>query len=109
MKGFIRSKLFSALAALVMITAAVVIPLSGSIIHTHAQSTVTFTEFNVSTSGSGPEGIAKGPDGNLWFTESTGNKIGKITPTGTITEYPIPTTNSGPLGITSGLDGNLWF
>ena len=42
-----------------------------------------------------PLGIAAGPDGNLWFTEAaTGNRIGRITPTGTITEYPLPTADS---------------
>ena len=42
---------------------------------------------------SGPVGITAGPDGNLWFTESQGNKIGKIVPaTGAITEYPVSTT-----------------
>ena len=29
-----------------------------------------------------PNGIATGPDGNLWFTEADGNRIGRITPTG---------------------------
>jgi streptogramin lyase len=33
------------------------------------------------------------PDG-LWFTGSSGNKIGRITPTGMITEFPIPTSNA---------------
>jgi streptogramin lyase len=40
------------------------------------------SEFNIPTAGSGSEGIAAGPDGNLWFTESNGNKIGRITTTG---------------------------
>jgi virginiamycin B lyase len=35
------------------------------------------TWFTVPTSGSQPQGIATGPDGNLWFVESAGNKIGK--------------------------------
>ena len=30
-------------------------------------------------------GITTGPDGNLWFTAKTGNKIGWITPGGKIT------------------------
>ena len=40
------------------------------------------TEFPVPTNNSIPEGIAAGPDGNLWFTETSnvGNKIGRITP-----------------------------
>jgi hypothetical protein len=50
-----------------------------------------------------------GPDGNLWFTEALGNKIGRITPAGVITEYDLTTANSGPVGIVAGPDGNLWF
>ena len=60
-------------------------------------------------SDSSPIGITAGPDGNLWFTEFTGNKVGKITPAGAITEFPIPTASSFPYGITAGPDGNLWF
>ena len=67
-----------------------------------------FTEYPIPTAPSGAEGITSGPDGNLWFTEWDGNKIGRITPTGSITEYPTPTPN-GPQGITSGPDGNIWF
>ncbi len=53
--------------------------------------------------------IAAGPDGNLWFTEPSANKIGKITTEGKITEYAIPTAYSSPGGITGGPDGNVWF
>jgi len=36
--------------------------------------------------------ITTGPDGNLWFIEGNGNKLGKITPEdGEITEYHVPT------------------
>ena len=38
----------------------------------------TVTEFPVPSRG-GPEFITAGPDGNLWFTEEAGNKIGRIT------------------------------
>jgi hypothetical protein len=41
--------------------------------------------------------------------ETSGNKIGRITPAGTITEFRVPTAASGPLLITPGSDGNLWF
>ncbi len=67
------------------------------------------TEFPIPTANSSPTGIAAGPDGNLWFTELTGNKIGRITTSGTITEFPIATVNSLPDFITAGPDGNLWF
>ena len=67
------------------------------------------TLFALSNSQSGPEGIASGPDGNLWFTESTSNMIGRITPSGSISEFPLPHALSGPEGIVSGPDGNLWF
>ena len=36
------------------------------------------------------EHIAAGPDGNLWFTESGGNQIGRITPAGVVTEFSDP-------------------
>ena len=48
-----------------------------------------------------------GADGNVWFTETAVNKIGKITPYGAITEYPLP-DRGVPLAIASGADGNLW-
>jgi len=43
------------------------------------------------------EGIASGPDGDIWFTEAGGNNIGHMTAAGVVTEYPIPTANSSPL------------
>jgi hypothetical protein len=46
------------------------------------------------TATSFPLGIAPGPDGNLWFTEASGNQTGRITPVGTITEFPVPTAGS---------------
>src|SRR5260221_9244856 len=64
---------------------------------------VTITEFsNGITPGSALSDIAAGPDGNLWFTEHAGNRIGRITPTGTVTQFSTGlTANSGPNGITS--------
>ena len=56
-----------------------------------------------------PAAITAGPDGNLWFTEGTGNKIGRITTAGVITEFSALTATSQPAGIAAGPDGNLWF
>ena len=69
----------------------------------------TITEFASLSSGSNPLEITAGPDGNLWFTELYGNKIGRITPAGILTEFAVPTSNAGPTGITAGPDGSLWF
>jgi len=60
-------------------------------------------------SGTGPQDITSGPDGNLWFTEFWSNRIGRMTPAGALTEFPIPTADSGPRGIVTGPDGNVWF
>jgi hypothetical protein len=49
------------------------------------------------------------PYGNLWFTESIGNKIGSITPTGVIMEFSVPPGGDYLPGISMGADGNLWF
>jgi len=57
--------------------------------------------------------ITTGPNGNLWFTESNTNQIGKFSPVNNkITEYNVPlsgTTNTNPDSIAVGPDGNLWF
>jgi streptogramin lyase len=71
---------------------------------------VAITEFPTPTAPTQPFWITAGPDGNLWFTEHIGNKIGMINPaTHAITEFPIPTANAFPEGISAGPDGNLWF
>lgn len=72
--------------------------------------TVT-NHFPTPTAGSQPSGIALGPDGALWFTETSAsaNKIGRMTTGGLITEFTIPTPSSDPSDIVAGPDGNLWF
>ena len=61
-------------------------------------------------SGSGPNSITSGPDGNLWFTEVGKDAIGRITTGGVVTEFTqgLP-ANVTPNIITAGPDGNLWF
>jgi virginiamycin B lyase len=57
-----------------------------------------------------PAGIASGPDGNLWFTEENGNRIGRITVGGAITEFTAGlTAGAKPVEIVAGPDGRLWF
>jgi streptogramin lyase len=71
----------------------------------------SITEFPVpSVSSIATDGITKGPDGNLWFTEGASSAIGMINPTThAISSFATPTASSNPQGITAGPDGNLWF
>jgi virginiamycin B lyase len=57
----------------------------------------------------GHSSITAGPDGNMWFTENSPAKIGKITMAGAISEFPLPSKFSAPSAITRGPDNNLWF
>ena len=61
-----------------------------------------FTEFPIPTSGSSPNGITAGPDGNLWFTEFHASKVAKITTAGVINEFTTTTAGSFPYAITAG-------
>jgi streptogramin lyase len=62
----------------------------------------------VSSLHSRPWRIAPGPDGNLWFTNTDSDMVGKITTDGVVTEYPIG-DGKFPYDIVAGRDGNLWF
>ena len=61
--------------------------------------------------GTGPAGIAAGPDGNLWFGMTyNGGYIGMISPTtDAITEFPLDNVSDFAEGIAAGPDGNVWF
>jgi virginiamycin B lyase len=67
------------------------------------------TEFPLPVPDSRPYTIVTGPDGALWFTESSRGVIGRITREGYLKEFRLPNPGSGPYGITLGADGNLWF
>jgi streptogramin lyase len=74
-----------------------------------ADAPLTPTKFTIPTSESVPIAIAAGSDGNLWFTESAGGRIGRITPAGTITEPSGAAGLQGPTVISPGLANMLWF
>ena len=65
-------------------------------------------DYSLPNQDSDPNGIVSGSDGNLWFTESGVDKIGKITTGGVITEYAV-TAGSTPLGITTSSDRMVTF
>jgi virginiamycin B lyase len=72
-------------------------------------SAVTITSF---PAAGDPSAIVSGPDGNLWFAEGTGRRIGRIGPSGAgFTHFPAPPDLllGDTFGITAGPDGNLWF
>ncbi len=55
-------------------------------------------------------GIVAGPDGRIWFTQFTANRVGRLdTGSGNVTFFDLPTPGSNPTGIVVGPDGALWF
>ncbi|MDQ2808508.1 MAG: hypothetical protein M3Z04_16610 [Chloroflexota bacterium] len=52
--------------------------------------------------------IVAGPDGNLWFSVSPGDWIGRISPAGVFTRIPLGTDVWGARGLAFASDGNLW-
>ena len=71
---------------------------------------LSVTEFPIPAFNSNPQGITRGPDGNLWFCEGLAGRIGRITPAGVVTEFSAGLTPGGqPTAIAAGPDGNLWF
>jgi virginiamycin B lyase len=59
---------------------------------------------------SGPTTIAVALDGTVWFTESSGDRIGRVNPDGSgLKEFPLPHAGSAPRIIARGADGNMWF
>ncbi|MET0281191.1 MAG: Virginiamycin B lyase [Steroidobacteraceae bacterium] len=65
---------------------------------------------NLPHPGSGPTTVAVAPDGRIWFTQSSGNRIGRFNADGSgLVEFPLPHADSGPRIIALGSDGNMWF
>jgi streptogramin lyase len=86
--------------AIAMSVAAVRPPVAGA---------VQITEFPLE-SGSQPNYITTGSDGNLWFTDEGLNKIGRITTSGQVTDFGLGITpQAGLFGIAGGPEGNIWF
>jgi streptogramin lyase len=105
----IESRARASAGVITAVAVALVVVLCGALPVRAGDPVGQVTEFTGGlTPNSGPNRIAAGPDGNLWFTQNIGG-IGRITPTGAITEFAIPSTNSRPVGIAAGPDANLWF
>jgi streptogramin lyase len=75
-----------------------------------AKVTTSGVVTEISTTLSGPDGLAVGPDGNIWVCETTGNRIARETTTGVVTHFSSGiTAHCQPKGICRGPDGNMWF
>ncbi|HKI33564.1 MAG TPA: Ig-like domain-containing protein [Gemmataceae bacterium] len=68
-------------------------------------------EFPTPTAASMGGAITAGPDGNLWFSEDSVNKIAEFNPATpqSSTEFTVPAADGDLSGLTAGPDGNLWF
>ncbi len=61
------------------------------------------------TAKASPDGIALGPDGNIWCSEGDIDRLARVTPDGRVSELGVGMTpGSGPLSIVE-RDGALWF
>jgi virginiamycin B lyase len=74
------------------------------------------TEFATTSGYSSASALTLGPDGNLWFTESSPSSsgvptasVGQITTAGVISEFPLNPTDNVVSALTAGPDQNLWF
>jgi streptogramin lyase len=73
---------------------------------------IAVTEFPLPVASSGPLGIAAGPDGNVWFTETAGSRVGRVTPAGNVTDFSNGagvSTGGSKWDIAAGPDGSLWY
>lgn len=73
-------------------------------INLHGASTL----YSIQNNSEQPSTLALGPDRNIWFTETAGSNIGKITRSGAVTEYNVGGGGNN-YGITAGPDGRIWF
>jgi streptogramin lyase len=69
---------------------------------------VALGSLHAANSSVAPVAIARGADGNLWFTEFNGGHIGRVTPAGAISAFRLPVPLSTQ-GLATGPDGNMWF
>lgn len=67
------------------------------------------SEFTLPGGGGFPTRLAVGPDGNVWFTAASVQRVGFITSSGQIQEFPPLPAYSDPNFIAAGPDGAIWF
>ncbi|MBV9148354.1 MAG: Virginiamycin B lyase [Candidatus Eremiobacteraeota bacterium] len=65
-------------------------------------------EINLPTANSGPTALTRGPDSNIWVTETKASKIAKVAGATSVSEFPTIVPNAGPTSIIAGPDSGLW-
>lgn len=68
----------------------------------------TGTTISTAVTTGGPTHLALGPDGNVWVSEPSVDKVAKVAPGGSVTEFSTGTLGA-PGALTAGPDGALWF
>jgi len=69
-----------------------------------------YTEYSIPTPTAEPHTAVPDHNGNVWFTEFGGGKVGRLEiKTGMITEYTPKIPDLHPHGITVGPDGTIWY
>lgn len=71
--------------------------------------TGALSEFTLPGGGGYPTRLAVGPEGNVWFTAASVQRVGFITSSGQVQELPPLPPYSDPNFITAGPDGAIWF
>ena len=66
-------------------------------------------ETSVPTEPSWPTGLDLAADGSLWFSETKGDKVGRLSPDGVISEIRVPTEGAHPTGLGIDSKGNVWI
>jgi virginiamycin B lyase len=73
-----------------------------------ATAAAHFSFYPLPTSDAGVHSMAAGRDDNVWFTETSLSRIGRVTPSGVVTEFQL-LQRAYPQNITAGPDGAIWF
>jgi streptogramin lyase len=97
-------QVMSLLSAVVFVTALILVTPSAP-----ANAAGVVTEYQIPSYRPIPTDMAIGADGAWWFTENSGQKIGRLTLSGDMAEFPIPSADANPLCIVLGPDGAMWF
>ena len=66
-------------------------------------------EITIPTETAWPTGLDQAADDSLWFSETKGDKIGRLGSDGTVTEIRIPTEGAHPTGLALDSRGNVWI